>query len=85
MPRKHADPALVVVSVRRDGHDVVMTVRDDGRGGASMGAGSGLRGLRERAEALHGGLEVRSPHSGGTEVRAWLPVDPPVLATMEAG
>ena len=83
---KHADPALVVVSVeRRDGQAVVVTVRDDGRGGASMDAGSGLRGLRERAEALHGGLDVRSPPSGGTEVRAWLPVHSAVLAATGAG
>jgi len=82
---KHADPQRVAVAVRRDGDDLVVTVRDDGRGGASMGGGSGLRGLRERAEALHGGLEVRSPHSGGTEVRAWLPVNSSLLAATEAG
>jgi signal transduction histidine kinase len=46
---------------------------DDGTGGADPDAGSGLRGLIDRVEALGGRLEVQSPVDRGTTVRAWLP------------
>ena len=71
---KHADATKVTVSVSRDADDVVVTVRDDGRGGADPALGSGLVGLRDRAEALGGTLEVESPSDGGTVVRALLPL-----------
>jgi signal transduction histidine kinase len=49
-------------------------VRDDGVGGASMARGSGLRGLRDRAESLGGLLEVDSPAGEGTRITAQLPL-----------
>jgi len=49
-------------------------VRDDGRGGADLARGSGIVGLRDRAEALGGLLEVESPPGEGTLVRAVLPI-----------
>lgn len=52
-------------------HDdaLVVTVTDDGVGGAQLGAGSGLSGLVTRLDALGGTLVVRSPRGGPTEVR----------------
>src|SRR5207244_42757 len=58
---KHAKATSVTVNVSRDEDDVVVTVRDDGRGGADPARGSGIVGLRDRAEALGGSLEVESP------------------------
>ena len=49
-----------VTIARRNGH-VVVEVADDGVGGASARAGSGLRGLVDRVEALDGTLFVTSP------------------------
>ena len=43
-----------------------------GGGGADAG-GAGLRGLRDRVEALDGRLEVESPAGGGTRVSAAIP------------
>jgi len=71
---KHAEATSVTVSVSRDEDDVVVTVRDDGRGGADPARGSGLVAVRDRAEALGGSLEVESPPGEGTLVRAVLPV-----------
>jgi hypothetical protein len=48
-------------------------VRDDGRGGADPAAGSGLRGLADRAAALDGTMEVISPARGGTVLRVEIP------------
>ncbi|WLQ32386.1 sensor domain-containing protein [Streptomyces castrisilvae] len=50
-----------------------LTVRDDGRGGAAPGAGSGLTGLAERLAAVDGALRIDSPAGGPTTVTAELP------------
>ena len=61
-----------VEAARIDGR-LVVTVRDDGRGGAQAGGGSGLRGLADRVAALGGDLDVTSPPGRGTVVRARIP------------
>jgi signal transduction histidine kinase len=53
----------------------VLTVEDDGAGGAMAGGtGSGLSGLMVRLDALGGTLRVNSPPGGPTEVRMECPV-----------
>ena len=71
---KHAQATEAWVAVARDGDALAVEIRDDGRGGADRGAGSGLRGLEDRVAALDGTLEVESPPGGGTRVRARLPL-----------
>jgi signal transduction histidine kinase len=44
-------------------------------GGADPSAGSGLRGLRDRVDALEGDLRLDSPPGGGTTVTVEIPVD----------
>jgi len=65
-----------VAAVEGDGR-LVVTVEDDGRGGADPTAGSGLRGLADRLAALDGRLTISSPPGGGTIVRAELPLEAP--------
>jgi signal transduction histidine kinase len=48
-------------------------ISDDGVGGADAAAGSGLRGLADRVEALNGRLQVHSPPGSGTTLRATIP------------
>ena len=50
----------------------MIEVADDGRGGADP-LGSGLRGLRDRVEALDGTLGIDSDARTGTRVRAEFP------------
>jgi signal transduction histidine kinase len=70
---KHARATTVRIRAEeRDGH-AVLTVSDDGDGGADP-AGSGLRGLADRVEALGGTLEVDSGAARGTTVAARLPI-----------
>ena len=71
---KHANATHVAVSVRRDDGRVLVRVVDDGVGGADPGSGSGLHGLADRVEALHGHLHVDSPPGGGTRLEARIPV-----------
>ena len=52
---------------------LLLTVRDDGRGGARIGAGTGLAGLAERIATVDGRLTVDSPPGGPTVARVELP------------
>jgi signal transduction histidine kinase len=74
---KHADPSSATVAVSCDEDTVTVEIADDGRGGATLDAGSGLRGLVDRVEALGGELTVSSPRGAGTLVRAELPLREP--------
>jgi signal transduction histidine kinase len=69
---KHANAQVVIVYVEAGGGVLHLSVRDDGVGGADPD-GSGLTGLRERAEALGGTLKLTSPPGLGTSVDVWLP------------
>jgi signal transduction histidine kinase len=69
---KHANAETVVVSVEADRGVLSLSVRDDGAGGANPN-GSGLTGLRQRAEALGGTLNLTSPPGHGTRVDVRLP------------
>ena len=71
---KHADASLARVEVVAADGTVTVEIEDDGRGGADLTGGSGIRGLADRVEALGGSLEVRSPIDGGTLVRAEIPL-----------
>src|SRR4051794_12468304 len=70
---KYADASAADVSLELSDDHVVITVRDDGKGGADAAAGSGLRGMADRVAALDGVLVVESPPGAGTLVRAELP------------
>jgi signal transduction histidine kinase len=69
---KHAHASQATVAVARMNGRVAIEVADDGVGGADA-EGAGLRGLRDRVEALDGKLEVVSSTQGGTRVRAAIP------------
>jgi PAS domain S-box-containing protein len=71
---KHAQASHARVSIRRDGDVLRCEVADDGRGGADEAAGTGLLGLRDRAEAAGGRLVISSPPGAGTVVTAALPL-----------
>ena len=61
---KHASGSQVVLRANRDNGNLVVSVSDDGRGGAAPGGGSGLTGLGDRVAALGGRLDLRSDGSG---------------------
>lgn len=70
---KHSDARSAELTVTAADGRVRLTVRDDGRGGAAIGAGTGLAGLAERLAAVDGTLRVDSPPGGPTVVGAELP------------
>uniref|UniRef100_UPI000A8EE204 sensor histidine kinase n=1 Tax=Streptomyces sparsogenes TaxID=67365 RepID=UPI000A8EE204 len=70
---KHSGARTASVEVRRTDERLLIQVRDDGRGGASPGGGSGLAGLAERLGSVDGLFVVDSPVGGPTAVTAELP------------
>jgi PAS domain S-box-containing protein len=70
---KHARASRVRVVVRRSDGTALVEVSDDGVGSADQSKGSGLRGLRDRVEALGGELGLESPDGAGTTLTARLP------------
>jgi signal transduction histidine kinase len=70
---KHAAAGRVTTTAELSGGRLLVTVADDGRGGADPAAGRGLRGLAARVEAAGGSLEVGERPGGGTLLRASLP------------
>jgi signal transduction histidine kinase len=71
---KHAEATSVDVTVLVSAGALRVVVRDDGRGGADVTAGSGLVGLMDRVEALGGRLSLRSPRGWGTNLVIALPL-----------
>ena len=72
---RHAGARRCTIRIALDGDRLLVEVSDDGVGiAADREAGVGLLSLRERADELGGRTEVTCPPSGGTVVRAWLPL-----------
>jgi hypothetical protein len=71
---KHAEATAATVSVTPRNGNLLVTVRDDGVGGAKLDGGSGLQGLEDRVGALDGTLAVDSLPGEGTAVRASIPL-----------
>ena len=78
---EHAGAERVWVALQEDGENLVLSVRDDGRGfalpeepaSASSNGHFGIVGMTERAEKVGGLLELRSTPGEGTTVRARVP------------
>ncbi|GAA3984605.1 sensor histidine kinase [Actinomadura viridis] len=73
---RHSDAASVLIRVRYTGPEVVVRIEDDGRPvpARTAGTGSGIEGMRDRAEALGGTFEAGPGEDGGFRVRVVLPV-----------
>jgi signal transduction histidine kinase len=74
---KHADATVIDVEVAAGSDGLRVGVRDDGRGGAEIGRGSGLVGLTDRVGTLGGRLWLQSPPGEGTNLQIELPLDAP--------
>jgi signal transduction histidine kinase len=71
---KHAGAATSKIEMREQGDHVVVTVTDDGRGGADPARGSGLAGIARRIAPFDGTLEISSPDGGPTRAVITIPV-----------
>ncbi|MGW3345953.1 sensor histidine kinase [Nonomuraea rubra] len=75
---KHAQASRVGVTLSYTGAEVLLDVRDDGRGFAKgAGAGFGLTSMRQRIRGVGGHVEVQSAPGEGTSVSARVPAIAP--------
>ncbi len=65
---KHAEASRASIDVSHDGRALRVVVEDDGVGGASLDAGSGLAGVARRLSAFDGTMDLVSPVGGPTVV-----------------
>jgi signal transduction histidine kinase len=89
---RHAGPATAAVAVGYQADDLLIEIADTGRGaparsgdnGFSGGSGHGLRGMRERATAAGGTIEIGPGPAGGFRVAARFPLDDTTAARATA-
>ncbi|MEK9136034.1 MAG: ATP-binding protein, partial [Bacteroidota bacterium] len=67
---KHAHPTKVMLTIKKERNNLIMTIMDNGVGFdlASTTQGNGLRNMQERAAALGGSLSISSAATGGTTI-----------------
>lgn len=70
---RHADASRIRVSVRRRADALVVSIDDDGCGGATAKPSGGLAGLADRVAALGGRFAVAAGRDAGTVIEAELP------------
>jgi signal transduction histidine kinase len=80
---KYAGASAGEVEVTARDDVLQVRVRDDGRGGADFGRGSGLAGLKDRIEALGGRISLHSPPGAGTALEIALPLSGPARSAWE--
>jgi PAS domain S-box-containing protein len=78
---KYARASSARVTTTRTESHLVLTVDDDGIGGARPSAGGGLAGLADRVAAVNGTFTVTSEPGTGTHVRAEIPLALPRAPT----
>ena len=64
-----------MLSAYRENGSLLVSVADDGIGGAAPSAGSGLSGLYDRVGAHGGRLRIESDPASGTRLIAELPCE----------
>ena len=72
---KHAQASRVEMSLAAGQGSLLLTVRDDGIGGADPARGSGLAGLPDRVEALGGSIRLDNAAGAGTHIMVDLPLE----------
>ena len=70
---KHSGARRVAVTGSMRGDRLLLDIRDDGRGGADPGRGSGLVGLADRVAAVDGTVALASPAGGPTLLHVEIP------------
>ncbi|MER6949350.1 sensor domain-containing protein [Nonomuraea sp. NPDC000554] len=70
---KHSQATQCTIQLSRTGNTLLLTMGDDGVGGAHVAKGHGLAGLADRLRAVDGELVVQSPEGGPTVIVAEVP------------
>lgn len=74
---RHGPAQRLSVRIDSDADRLRLLIEDDGNAPARPSAGGGLSGMRERFEAIGGGLNLSRADAGGLRIEAWMPVREP--------
>jgi signal transduction histidine kinase len=72
---KHAQASRIEISLTARPDGLLLSIRDDGIGGADPARGSGLAGLTDRVEALGGSIQLHGAAGAGTHITVDLPLE----------
>lgn len=72
---RHANARNLWLSFERDGAELAIHARDDGRGSGELQHGNGLTGMRERLAQIGGRLNITTARNSGFALDAWLPLE----------
>jgi signal transduction histidine kinase len=72
---RHANARNLWLSFERDGAELAIHARDDGRGSDGLQQGNGLTGMRERLAQIGGRLNITTARNSGFALDAWLPLE----------
>ena len=74
---RHAHATEVQLRLERADEQVILIVRDDGRGlpPGAFRSSQGVRGMRERAMLIGAQLTISGPPDGGTEIKLSIPLE----------
>lgn len=81
---RHAHAHNLWIGVRREGCNIIVDARDDGRGADLLVAGNGLRGMRERLAQYGGNLHIETQPRPHPEAGFRLQLTLPASATLAA-
>jgi PAS domain S-box-containing protein len=71
---RYSEATGATIRLSEESGHALVEVADNGVGGATPDAGSGIRGLVDRIEALDGSLEIRSEPGQGTRIQVKIPL-----------
>ncbi|MDE2083224.1 MAG: sensor histidine kinase, partial [Xanthomonadaceae bacterium] len=72
---RHANARNLWLRFERDGAELAIHARDDGRGAGELRQGNGLTGMRERLAQIGGRLDITTARDSGFTLDAWLPLE----------
>ncbi len=74
---KYAEASSVLIELENKGDDVLLNIKDNGRGfdAALSTKGLGLIGMRERVSSLGGSMDIETSEGEGVHIRIRLPVN----------
>jgi signal transduction histidine kinase len=70
---RHSGATRLWLRLRREASEMLLEIRDNGRGPIDIAPGNGLCGMRERLEELGGSLSIDRGGEGGVRLSARLP------------
>lgn len=71
---RHGHAMEIIITLKEEGQYGILTIKDDGIGIGNVKFGFGQNGMKERLEALQGGLRIESKVDKGTVITCFLPV-----------